>query len=107
MKSDDEKPVFLLKQAEEYLDDGGELEIRCLEDPKRVGQNHTGLWRVYVVKESEPEKVLVAYNSVKPRDLKTLNSVASIVYKLNLKNMRVPMYKGNCERWTKKDFRDA
>jgi hypothetical protein len=91
-------PVIFQAGLMEARNEGGIVEVDCLEDAKKVGNTWAGNWRISL-RFGDQSALLVVKRHLEPREFKTIAGLISFGVELGLTTVPVPLKKGEKATW--------
>lgn len=96
-------PVILTAHIKPAIEDGGWIEVECVEPVERGGNTYRGGWKVYVCDQDSTGNVIRAVyvigRDLTPRIFKTATGLMSFCMELQLRTFICPFEEGETEVW--------
>lgn len=97
-------PVITLAGVREALEDGGTVEVECIETPFRQTNSYRGAWKFYVVAEVDGvvhRLLFVHGRDIKARVIRTATGLISFGIDLGVSPISIPRFAGERAEWKK------
>ena len=96
-------PVILTAHIRSAIEDGGWIEVECLEPVERGGNTYRGGWKVYVCDQDSAGTIVRAVHVVgrglTPRIFKTITGLMSFCMELQMHTFICPFETGKTGVW--------
>ena len=97
-------PVISLAGLREALDDGGTIEVECVDTPFRQTNSYRGAWKFYVIAEIDgtTHRLLFVHGrDIRPRIIRTATGLSSFAIELGVSPVAIPRIAGERAVWRK------
>ncbi|WP_158967209.1 hypothetical protein [Chachezhania sediminis] len=101
-------PVISLAGLREALEQGGEVEVECIDTPFRQTNSYRGAWKFYVLAEIDGVRhrlLFVHGRDIRPRIIRTATGLISFAIELGVSPVAIPRFAGERAVWTRHDGR--